>query len=60
MKILAYLNMRRLWNEYKVWIIIGLAYIGFNFFKGYKILKQMLSILYTKWISFQSLLTKES
>jgi hypothetical protein len=59
-KILAYLNMRRLWNECKVWIIIGLAYTGFNFFKGYKILKQMISILYTKLVSFQSLLTKES
>jgi hypothetical protein len=44
--------MRRLWNEYKVWIIIGLAYAGFYFFKGYKILKQM--------VSFQSLFTKES
>ena len=52
--------MKRLWSEYKVWIIIGLAYMGFNLFKGYKISKQMVSILYAKLISFQSLLTKES
>jgi hypothetical protein len=52
--------MRHLWNEYKVWIIIGLAYAGFYLFKGYKILKPMVSILYTKLASFQSLLTKES
>ena len=52
--------MRRLWKEYKVWIIIGLAYMAFNVFKGYKILKPMVSTLYTKWASFQSLLTKES
>ena len=40
--------MKRIWKDYKVWIIIGLAYTGFYFFKGYKILKQMVSILYTK------------
>ena len=40
--------MRRIWNDYKVWILIGLAYTGFYFFKGYKILKQMVSGLYTK------------
>jgi len=44
--------MKRIWNNYKVWIIIGLAYAGFTFFKGYKLLKQM--------VSFRSLLTKES
>ena len=52
--------MKRIWNNYKVWIIIGLAYCGFSFFKGYKILKQMVSTLYIKLASFQSLLTKES
>jgi hypothetical protein len=52
--------MRRLWKEYKVWIIIGLAYMGFYAFKGYKTLKQMVSVFYTKWASFQALLTKES
>jgi hypothetical protein len=50
--------MKRLWNEYKVWIIIGLAYIGFNLFKGYKISKHMVSILYAKLIAVQALLTK--
>ena len=59
-KIWGYLNMRRIWNNYKVWIIIGLAYSGFSFFKGYKVLKQMVSILYRKLASVQSLLTKES
>ena len=52
--------MRRIWNNYKVWIIIGLAYTGFSFFKAYKILKQMGADLYSKLASFQSLLTKES
>jgi hypothetical protein len=56
----GYLNMKRIWNNYKVWIIIGLAYSGFSFFKGYKVLKQMVSILYRKLASVQSLLTKES
>ncbi len=52
--------MKRFWNEYKVWIIIGLAYVGFSIFKGYKISRQMVSALYTKLLSFQALLTKES
>jgi hypothetical protein len=59
-KISAYLNMRRIWNDYKVWILIGLAYTGFYFFKGYKTLKQIVSSLYTKLVSLQSLSTKES
>jgi hypothetical protein len=59
-KILAVGNMKRLWNEYKVWIIIGLAYTGFSIFKGYKITRQMVSTLYMKLASFQALLTKES
>jgi hypothetical protein len=52
--------MRRFWKEYKVWIIIGLAYMGFYAFKAYKTLKQMASVFYTKWASFQAMLTKES
>jgi hypothetical protein len=52
--------MRHLWKEYKVWIIIGLAYMGFYAFKGYKTLKHMVSAFYTKWAFLHSLLTKES
>jgi len=37
--------MRRIWNNYKIWIIIGLAYTGFYSLKGYKILKQISSLL---------------
>jgi len=33
--------MIRIWNTYKVWILIGLAYTGFYFFKGFKGLKQI-------------------
>jgi hypothetical protein len=52
--------MKRLWKEYKVWIIIGFAYMGFYAFKGYKTVKQMVSVFYTKWSFLHSLLTKDS
>ena len=52
--------MRRIWNDYKVWILIGFVYTGFYFFKSYKSLKQIVSTLYTKFVSLQSLSTKES
>jgi hypothetical protein len=44
--------MKRIWNHYKVWIIIGLAYAGFFFFKVYKKFKQK--------VIFRSLIAKES
>jgi hypothetical protein len=44
--------MRRIWNDYKIWILIGLAYLGFYSFKGYKILKQIIFDLYTKFILY--------
>ena len=40
--------MRRIWNNYKVWIIIGLAYTGFYLYKGYKNLKKIVSSLQPK------------
>jgi len=40
--------MRRIWNHYKVWILIGLIYTGYYFFKGYKTLKQIVTSHYTK------------
>jgi hypothetical protein len=52
--------MKRIWNEYKVWIIIGLAYAGFYLFKGFKVLKRISSNRQTKLISSQSLPTEES
>jgi hypothetical protein len=52
--------MRRIWNDYKVWILIGFLYTGFYFFKGYKALKQIGSGLHPKFASFQSLSTKEN
>ena len=39
-------SMRRIWNDYKVWVLIGLAYTGFYLFKGYKNLKQIVSNLH--------------
>jgi hypothetical protein len=51
-RVLAFLNMKRIWNHSKVWILISLAYAGFYFFKVYKIFKQI-------FLS-RSLLTKES
>jgi hypothetical protein len=53
-------KMKRIWNEYKVWIIIGLAYAGFYLFKGFKVLKRISSNRQTKLISSQSLPTEES
>ena len=44
--------MRRIWNDYKVWIIIALAYTDFYFIKGYKILKQLTFVLQTKFILY--------
>jgi hypothetical protein len=44
--------MRRIWNDYKVWILIGLAYTGYYFFKGYKTLKPILSGIYKELVSF--------
>jgi len=41
--------MIRIWNTYKVWVIIGLAYAGFYFFTSFKILKQIVSSLHTKF-----------
>jgi len=52
--------MRRIWNDYKVWILIGLACTGFYFFKSYKSLKQIVSGLHKKFVSLQSLSTKGS
>jgi len=49
-EIAEYQNMRRIWNNYKVWILIGIAYTGFYFFKGYKNLKKIISSLQPKII----------
>ncbi len=52
--------MLRIWNTYKVWILIGIVYAGFYFIKGFKGLKQIVSSLYTKYFTSQLLSTKES
>jgi hypothetical protein len=42
--------MKRIWHDYKVCILIGLAYTGFYIFKTHKLLKQTVFGLYTKVI----------
>ncbi len=36
--------MKRIWNTYKVWILIGIAFIDIYFFKSFKELKHIFSI----------------
>jgi hypothetical protein len=44
-------SMGPIWNKYKVWILIGLAYTGFFFFKSFKALKQIVSNFQAKFVS---------
>jgi len=53
-------SMKSIWNDYKVWILIGFVYTGFFLLKNYKSLKQKFSTFHTKFISLQSLPTKEN
>jgi hypothetical protein len=53
-------SMRRIWNDNKVWILIGMVYAGFFLFKNYKSLKQIFSTLQTNFFSLHSLSTKEN
>ena len=52
-------KMKRVWHNYKIWILIGMAYFGFYSFKGFETVVSLLSRLRKNRIS-QSIYTKSN